>query len=201
MTTDESRSSNRMDVTCAIGTLVSHRRSNQVVITNQGSAREWPKQCTHPLDFHYIPSAMGAAIPLGLGIAIAQPHREVVVLSGDGSLLMNLGCLVTVVASEVTNLSIVLFDNGVYEVTGGQKTAASLCHTDFFGLARAAGFPNVTHCCDAEDWSNRAPDAFLKPGPRFAWLEVEPVSEDYLLDPPCPIVEQLERLQVALKSA
>lgn len=201
MTTEPGHSVNRMDVTCAIATLVSLRQSNQVVITNQGSAREWPKQSMHPLDFHYIPSAMGAAIPLGLGIAIAQPQREVVVLSGDGSLLMNLGCLVTVVASEVTNLSIVLFDNGVYEVTGGQKTAASLCHTDFAGLARAAGFPNVTHSWDAEDWNSRAADIFLKPGPRFAWLEVEPVSEGYLLDPPCPIVEQLERLQSALLSA
>ena len=201
MTTDGGHSTNRMDVTRAIETLVSHRRKNHVVITNQGSAREWPKQGTHPLDFHYIPSAMGAAIPLGLGIAIAQPHREIIVLSGDGSLLMNLGCLVTVVASEVTNLSIVLFDNGVYEVTGGQKTAASLCRTDFGGLARTAGFPNVARCCDAEDWSNRAADIFMRPGPRFAWLEVEPVAEDYLLDPPCPIVEQLERLQVALKFA
>lgn len=197
-TVDDRSSSDRMDVTDAISTLVACRRDDQVVITNQGPAREWPKQCSHPLDFHYIPSAMGAAIPLGLGIALAQPQRQIVVLSGDGSLLMNLGSLVTVAASNVTNLSIVLIDNGVYEVTGGQKTAASLNHTDFAGLARAAGFPNVTHCWQADDWSKRAPDVFSKPGPRFAWLEVEPVLEDYLLDPPCPITEQLERLQAGL---
>lgn len=198
MADTESSASDRMDVTHAIGTLVNCRRDDQVVITNQGPAREWPKQCNHPLDFHYIPSAMGAAVPLGLGLAIAQPQREVVVLSGDGSLLMNLGSLVTVVASDATNFSIVLIDNGVYEVTGGQKTASSLNHTDFAGLARAAGFPNVTHCWQADDWGKRAPDVFSKRGPRFAWLEVEPVLEDYLLDPSCPIAEQLVHLQRAL---
>ena len=51
--------------------------SYQITITNQGSAREWPKLCRHPLDFHYIPSAMGAAISLGLGLALAQPERHV----------------------------------------------------------------------------------------------------------------------------
>lgn len=194
----DSQQPDRMDVARAISTLVSNRRDDQIVITNQGSAREWPKQCTHPLDFHYIPSAMGAAIPLGLGLALAQPQREVSVLSGDGSLLMNLGSLITVVASEVTNLSIVLLDNGVYEVTGGQRTAGSLFHTDFAGLARAAGFPNVAHFWQADDWHRRAPDLFSKPGPRFIWLEVAPVTTDYLLDPPCPITEQLRHFQKAL---
>ena len=89
-----------MDVKAALSVLVNLRTVSEVIITNQGSAREWPKLCEHALDFHFIPSAMGGAIPLGLGIAVAQPKRRVTIISGDGSLLMNLGCLVSVVASS-----------------------------------------------------------------------------------------------------
>src|SRR4029450_13535584 len=99
--------------------------ADQIVVTNQGSARIWPKLRSRALDFHYNPSTMGGAMPLGLGLALAQPRREVVVVSGDGSLLMSLGSLVTVVRAGATNFSIVLLDNGIYEVTGGQKTPAT----------------------------------------------------------------------------
>lgn len=189
----------RMDVVQALRELAAIRQSDQVVITNQGSAREWPRLSQHPLDFHYIPSAMGGAIPLGLGLALALPDRQVIVISGDGSLLMNLGCLVTVAASGATNLTVVLLDNGVYEVTGGQRTASAVAGTDFAGLARAAGFPNVAQFTRGEDWSRRAAAVLQGAGPRFVWLAVEPVRENYLLDPPCPISEQLSRFRSALR--
>jgi len=78
-------------------------------------------------------------VPLGLGLALAQPERAVLVISGDGALSMNLGCLVTLIDSGAANLSIVLLDNGVYDVTGGQKTAAAREGVDFAGVARAIG--------------------------------------------------------------
>ena len=100
-------------------------RAQRIVVTTMGSAREWPKLSNHPLDFHYIPSAMGEAPALGLGLALAKPDREVLVVNGDGAMLMNLGALVTIVASRARNITLVVLNNGVYEVTGGQQTAAA----------------------------------------------------------------------------
>src|SRR5882757_1221049 len=100
-------------------------RQDQIVVTTMGAAREWPKLSRHALDLHYLPSSMGQAPALGLGLALAQPAREVWVLNGDGAMLMNLGCLVTIVASRAENITLIVFDNGIYEVTGGQQTPAA----------------------------------------------------------------------------
>ena len=178
--------------------LVDLRQQDQIVTTSMGSAREWPKLSDHPLDFHYIPSTMGGGPPLGLGFALAQPAREVMVICGDGSLLMNLGCLVTIIGSGATNLSIVLIDNGVYEITGGQKTAAIPGKTDFAMMARAAGFTSVGRFSQLDQWQQAAKEFLQQPGPRFVWLEVEPVREDYFLDPPGPLHERLEMFRQAL---
>lgn len=183
----------------ALQVLINLRRDDQMVVTNQGSSRIWPKLSEHPLDLHYNPSAMGGAIPLGLGLALAQPQREVLVVSGDGSLLMNLGSLVTVIGTGVTNLSIVLLDNGIYEITGGQKTAAANADVDYAGLARAAGFPNVTQFWDLTDWQHRAAIILSQRGPRFIWLQVAPAPPADLRHPSPPMPQQLERLQSALQ--
>ncbi len=111
-------------------------RREQIVVTTMGSAREWPKLSRHGLDFHYVPSAMGQAPLLALGLALAQPGREVICFNGDGCMLMNLGALVTIAASKARNLSLIVLENGVYEVTGGQQTAASTTRVDFAALAR-----------------------------------------------------------------
>ena len=75
-----------------------------------------------PQDFFMLGS-MGLAFPIALGVALAQPQRNVVGLEGDGSLLMQVGCLATIAAVAPPNLTLVLFDNGMYQITGGQKTA------------------------------------------------------------------------------
>ena len=66
---------------------------------------------------------MGLAVPIALGVALAQPQRKVIALEGDGSILMQLGSLATVAAREQKNLAIVIMDNGTYQITGGQLTA------------------------------------------------------------------------------
>ena len=127
----------------AIETLVK-LRGERIVVTTMGAAREWPKLSDHPLDLHYIPSAMGQAPALGLGLALAKPKREVLVVTGDGAMLMNLGALVTIVASRATNLTLIVLDNGLYEVTGGQRTAAAAAaRVDLAAIAQAAGFTSV----------------------------------------------------------
>ncbi len=175
-------------------------RTSEVLVTTMGTAREWPRLGDHPLDFHYIPSAMGQSSTIALGIALAQPKRNVIAFTGDGSLLMNLGCLVTIAASGVKNLTLIAIDNGHYEVTGGQRTAASLTSTDFAGLATAAGFQSVSMFDDLIDWQNGAAAVFHLPGPRFVSLIVEPIGGDYFLNPPGPMGPRLERFREALKA-
>ena len=188
----------RMNVTAALEVLARARTDRHIVVTNQGSARVWPQIANHPLDFHYVPSTMGGAIPFALGLALAKPDYGVIVVSGDGSLLMSLGCLVTVAASQAANISIVLIDNGVYEVTGGQKTPASTTDVDYAGLARAAGFPNVAHFWDEGDWQRRGPLVLAERGPRFIWLQAEPMRGGYGPTSMSPLVEQVERLRQEL---
>jgi len=127
-------------------------REGRVVVTTMSAAREWPRISDHPLDLNYLPSAMGQGLALGLGVALARPEREVVVLHGDGATLMSLGSLVTVAASGATNITVVVVDNGVYEVTGGQRTAGASCGVDFAAMARAAGFVTVGTFDDLKVW-------------------------------------------------
>jgi thiamine pyrophosphate-dependent acetolactate synthase large subunit-like protein len=171
--------------------------ADQIVVTNQGSARIFPALRRRALDFHYNPSTMGGAIPLALGLALAQPSREVLVVSGDGSLLMSLGTLVSVVAASAANFTVILLDNGIYEVTGGQRTPAPPT-TDYCEIARAAGFTSASSFQEIADWRAQAANALSKPGPRFIRLAVEPVPEEYLRFPTPPIAEQLADLRRAL---
>jgi sulfopyruvate decarboxylase subunit beta len=187
-----------MPVVNALQVLIDLRRNDQIVVTNQASARIWPKLSRNALDFHYNPSTMGGAIPLALGLAMAQPGRHVLVVSGDGALLMNLGSLVTVIGSGVTNLTLVVLENRLYEVTGGQKTPAAGTTADFTGMARAAGFPNVATFDDLTNWQSRAATAISLPGPRFISLMVNRTPSEYLHFPTPPITEQLAGFQRAL---
>jgi sulfopyruvate decarboxylase subunit beta len=175
-------------------------RTDEIVVTTMASAREWPRMSKHPLDFHYIPSAMGQSPSIALGLALAQPKCEVIAFTGDGSLLMNLGCLVTLAASGAKNVTLILLDNGVYEVTGGQKTAGSVARADFAGFATAAGIQSVATFDDLIDWQHGAATVLNLPGPRFIWLSVEPVLDDYLLEAPGPLHPRIDHFRAALRT-
>ena len=97
------------------------RSDEDVVVTTMSSAKVWMDLGpAHPLDMVFVPSCMGHASSVALGIALAQPRRRVIVCNGDGSMLMSLGSLVTIAAESPPNLKIIIMDNGIYEVTGGQ---------------------------------------------------------------------------------
>jgi thiamine pyrophosphate-dependent acetolactate synthase large subunit-like protein len=99
----------------------------------------------------YMLGSMGLTIPIALGVAIAQPKRHVVALEGDGSLLMQLGCLGTVAMRAPDNLTIVVWDNGIYQITGGQPTA-SAASVDLVSAARACGIANSAWAADEDDF-------------------------------------------------
>ena len=114
----------------------------------------------------YMLGSMGLAIPIALGVAIAQPARKVIALEGDGSLLMMLGCLTTVGARQPSNLIIVIMDNGAYEITGGQPTATSQ-GTDLAAIARAAGIPQSHWAADETHFESLIDHALTTPGPHL----------------------------------
>jgi thiamine pyrophosphate-dependent acetolactate synthase large subunit-like protein len=190
-----------MNVTDALRVLLPLRPADAIVVSHMGAAREWIALSDHPLDLHYVPSAMGGGPPLALGLALARPEREVWLLTGDGSLLMTLGALATVVDSGAENLTIVLIDNAAYEIIGGPKTPASHGAVDFAAIAQGCGFSGVAHFRRLDDWQATAAQALKLPGPRFLWLEVDLVRENHRLDPPCPLEEQLARFLGALRDA
>ena len=104
----------------------------------------------------------------------------------------------TVVGSGVKNLTVVLLDNGLYEVTGGQETPAARSAVDFAGLARAAGFPSATEFHELADWQSRATDVLAMPGPRFIRLAVSATPREFLTGSTPPLAEQLAGLRTAM---
>src|SRR5262249_10938951 len=141
----------------------------------------------------YVPAAMGQGPALGLGLALAQSRHGVVVVTGDGSVLMNLGCLVTL-ANYRADLYLIVIDNGVYEVTGGQPTPGA-GRTDFAGRARAAGIRRVYSCQSAEEWRGTAPEALSGPGPVVIWLKVFARPGECAPTAMRPMAEQVARLR------
>jgi phosphonopyruvate decarboxylase len=182
-------------------------RRGEVVVTSMGNAREWQKLGKNPLDLIYVPSSMGQATALALGIALAQPKRKVVVCSGDGSMLMNLGSLVTISAQAPANLVVIVFDNGVYEVTGAQPTAAdpalrpSAAPVDFSALARASGFTRVYTFDAVEPWRSAISEILGGPGPTFVQLRVEPMADAGLPAFPGPAADRARALRAELTRA
>jgi sulfopyruvate decarboxylase subunit beta len=173
------------------------QRGNRIVITTMSSTGIWPELSDTPLDFGYMPSSMGEGPPLGLGLALAQPERGVIVVNGDGSMLMNLGTLVTI-GSNPANLFVVVLDNGIYEITGGQHTAGS-GRVDYAGLARAAGIQRVYSFNAYAAWRSGAAQALAGSGPAFIWLKVEARFGQKTPKAPRLMADQIRRLRQVLQ--
>lgn len=193
-----------MDLVDALRVVHGLRRPDDVVISAMGAAREWMALGTHPLDWVFVPSSMGQATSLGLGLALARPDRRIIVLNGDGGLLMNLGSLVTITAYAPENLVTLLFDNGVYEITGAQPTPGApesrraRDAVDFVGLARASGFHSLFHFTTDAAWAEQADRVLAARGPTLAVLEVAPVPGAKGPRSPGPAPERARRFKTAL---
>jgi thiamine pyrophosphate-dependent acetolactate synthase large subunit-like protein len=134
-----------------------------------------------PLNF-YVWGGMGGAAMIGLGLALAQPGRRVLVITGDGEMLMGLGSLATVAVQKARNLSILVQDNERYGETGMQLTHTRL-GVDLAGMAKAAGFATTGTIYSAAQLKSWIPRLYKVPGPVFAVIKVKPDRLPMVLPP------------------
>jgi sulfopyruvate decarboxylase subunit beta len=125
------------------------------VVTIMGAVAAELYSLGHRPNFFYLEHAMGLASSMGLGIALAQPERRVVVIDGDGSVLMNLGGLTTLARYAPPNLTHIVFDNESLLSVGGFPTATST-GSDLAGMARAAGIARARSVATPEEFTQAA---------------------------------------------
>jgi len=189
----------RMSAKAALAAVHATRGPRDIVITTMTPARDWMLLPQHPLDLVLVPSAMGSAPSMGLGLALAQPNRRVIVCNGDGSMLMNLGSLVSIANARATNLAVIVFVNGTYEVTGSQPVPGAGV-VDYAALARAAGFESVHAYASIDGWRSDVRRVLATTGPTFVALGVEPVHGQPGPKSPGPARERARRFMQALRA-
>jgi len=160
---------NRFDLTKR---LVGQLRREEAVIGGIGNANFdlWASG-QRPQNF-YMLGSMGLTIPIALGVAIAQPQRHVIALEGDGSLLMQLGCPATVAERAPKYLTIVVWDNGVYQITGSQPTA-SAASADLVAIARGAGISQSAWAADESEFDQLVASALKGGGPTLIAARID----------------------------
>ncbi len=179
----------------ALEALRALRRDDDVVITTMAAARVWMTLGSHPRDLVFVPSSMGQATSIGLGLAIAQPARRVIVVNGDGSMLMNLGSLATIAAAAPANLLVFVVANGVYEVTGAQPVPTSV---NFEGVALACGIRSTFRFSNGEHLAMMLERILAATGPTLVALDVEAEPGAGGPRSPGPAGERARALKAAL---
>jgi thiamine pyrophosphate-dependent acetolactate synthase large subunit-like protein len=120
----------------------------------------------------YMLGSMGLAFPIALGVALAQPKRRVFALEGDGSLLMQLGSLSTIATLAPKNLTMVVMDNGIYQITGAQPTPAAAL-TDIVAVALASGIASSAWAADEEDFERLIEQSLTADAPTLIGVRID----------------------------
>jgi thiamine pyrophosphate-dependent acetolactate synthase large subunit-like protein len=139
---------NRFDLTKR---LVAKLKHDEAVIGGIGNTNFDLWAAGHRPQNFYMLGSMGLAFPIAFGVALAQPKRRVFALEGDGSLLMQLGCLSTIATQAPKNLTMIVMDNGIYQITGSQPTPAAAT-TDIIAVAQGCGLVNASWAADEDDF-------------------------------------------------
>jgi thiamine pyrophosphate-dependent acetolactate synthase large subunit-like protein len=160
---------NRLDLTRR---LVSRLTHGEAVVAGIGNTNFDLLEAGHRPQNFYMLGSMGLSVPIALGIALAQPERRVVSLEGDGSILMNLGCLATVATQAPENLSIIIWDNGLYQITGKQATATASV-TDLVEVARGIGIASSYWASDEHAFDQLVEQVLDRSGPHFIAARVD----------------------------
>ena len=176
---------------------VIHRdRGDAIAVTTMTQTGHWNRISDRPdLDIG-IANAMSKASSVGLGIALGAPERRVMVMDGDGSLLMNMGSLVTVATQAPENFYHFLFQNDVYAITGGQPVPG-VSRVDFVEVAKGSGYRDAFEFDDIETHASELPGIMAQPGPVLVVIK----SETQLPDaPPEQSWESNARMPAAFRS-
>jgi phosphonopyruvate decarboxylase len=152
--------------------VLARHRTDEIVVAVYTAAQEWLHISPSELNYTFT-GAMGQGSSHALGLALGRPDRRVVVLDGDGSLLMNLGTLVTIAHAAPKNLIHCLCQNGTYE-TNGAVLIPGREKVNFTGLAREAGYVKTYTFDNLADWEHAVGDILQEDGPLFVDLHVEP---------------------------
>jgi sulfopyruvate decarboxylase subunit beta len=151
-----------------------HLTDTDIVLPVYSTAFDWFGIRPHPLNY-LSHGAMGLASSHGLGLALGRPDRRVIVLDGDGSLLMNLGTLVTAAEAAPKNFFHFVCENGTYEANGGHPIPGRGT-VSFAGFARAAGYKNVHEFSELQIFEQQVGTILAEQGPMFVDLKVEPAG-------------------------
>jgi sulfopyruvate decarboxylase subunit beta len=142
-----------------------------IVVTNIGPiSREW--NALRPSDANLLQINLGLCAAVGMGVAVSLPHRRVVLLDGDGNLLLNLASLADLANQNLKNLAHIVLDNESYEGGGGLRSATA-GKADLAAIARGAGVPNASVATTLEEFSSAARRALQESGHHFIVAKVE----------------------------
>ncbi len=164
----------------AVPRLVGDPRDFLIVAGLAGSARDTAQLCEPQANYFACAGVMGGAAPMGLGLALAQPDRRVLVITGDGELLMNVGALATAAIAHPPNLAILCVDNGHYGETGYQQSHTSL-GTDLAAMASGAGIHHVRTVARPDEIAAASQLLRHTNGPSFVLLKVKPTDPAKML--------------------
>jgi phosphonopyruvate decarboxylase len=151
-------------------------RGDAIVISGRGG-RHWIGISDTALDLPLGDPAMGGHAGFGLGLALAQPARLVVLFDSEGDILMSLGQLPTIAEQAPANFYHFVLDNEVYATTGGQPVPNAK-NVDYAGIARASGYPRAMGISDIDDFTRQLPGILAAPGPVLVALKVWPEIEN-----------------------
>ncbi len=160
---------NRLDLTKRLVALLKH---DEAVVGGIGNSNFDLVGAGDRDQNFYMLGSMGMAIPIGLGIALAQPRRRVFVLEGDGSLLMNLGSLATVAQVAPKNLTIVVWDNAAYQITGVQDSPTAE-RTDIVTVARGSGIVHAEWARAESHFEQLIEQSLTEDGPHFIGARID----------------------------
>jgi thiamine pyrophosphate-dependent acetolactate synthase large subunit-like protein len=152
--------------------LVARLRNDEAVIGGIGHSNFDLFTAGHRPQNFYMLGSMGLAIPIALGVALAQPRRKVFAIEGDGSLLMQLGCLSTIAMVHPKNLTIVVMDNGCYQITGGQPTTTGVA-ADIVAIAQGSGIARSWWAADEHMFDSLFARALKEGGPSLIAVRLD----------------------------
>jgi thiamine pyrophosphate-dependent acetolactate synthase large subunit-like protein len=171
---------NLLERRSVVSTLLDGRKDAIVVGGLGASTYDIAAAGDHDRNF-YLWGAMGGAVMIGLGVALAQPKLPVVVITGDGEMLMGIGSLATVGLQQPKNLTIIVLDNEVYGETGGQASHTGT-NTDLVAVAKACGIADVramATMAEIEMFAKTMQD--VSSGPRFASIKIDSANLERVL--------------------